>query len=162
MTSGTTLNEVNRAIKAVLPKCRLFFFSIGKTYDNRIDGEVTNSTILKEFRKPANEINVSRHDSLGRKQKEEVKNKGCFIITAVYQDANHPVVDDFRMFRDNWLYTYTAGRVFVKYYYKHATFLALILSKSKIMRRIVLFSLVNPIHTFIIRFITKESNSKNV
>jgi len=162
VTSGTTLNEVNRAIKAVLPKCRLFFFSIGKTYDNWRDGEVTNSTILKEFRKLANEIIVSRHDSLGHKQKEDVETNGCFIITAVYQDANHPEVDDFRIFRDNWLYTFPAGRAFIKYYYKQAPFLALILNKSTAMQKIVLFSLVNPIHSFITRFIIRESNNENV
>ena len=159
VTSGTTLKEVNRAIKTVLPQCRLFFFSIGKTYDNWKDGVVTNSAILREFRKSANEIYNPRPDSVGYKQKEEAKNDGCFIITAVYQDVNHPVVGDFRIFRDNWLFTYSSGRVFVKYYYKYSPFFASILSKSKTMQRVILLSLVKPLHAFINRIIIKASNN---
>ena len=56
VTSGSTIREVNRAIKSTLPSCKLFFFTIGKTFDSWKDEDANNYSILEEFNKSANEI----------------------------------------------------------------------------------------------------------
>jgi hypothetical protein len=43
----------------------------------------------------------------------------CFIATAVYGDKNHPFVKILRVFRNKFLLTNSAGRSFVKWYYKN-------------------------------------------
>ncbi len=43
---------------------------------------------------------------------------GCFIATATYGSLNNPVVIIYRMFRDNFLSHFPAGRKFIKLYYR--------------------------------------------
>jgi len=291
VTSGTTIREVNRAIKAVLPNCSLYFFTIGKTHRA---SDVNNRIILNEFRKSPKEIfnnsnqsnspqvqtpiNVSttsppnpnlvkttdgkwkpadgydwknandpndftvvkitssltrqgekwtipeeemlvklvakgdlRISDISRKLKRSsggikakigriaygsrtavgtvfvnqeiinqwqrklngeatsliVKRKsspsytssssssssdGCFIATAVYQNANHPIVNDFRLFRDTYMVGNNFGKYFIRNYYKYSPNFAKKLNKNKILRMIVLVSFIKPIHLIITRF----------
>ena len=51
---------------------------------------------------------------------EKYRNDGCYIATMAYQDINHPKVQVFRMFRDNTLVNYEAGRRFISFYYAHS------------------------------------------
>ena len=44
---------------------------------------------------------------------------GCFVATAAYGDAAHPMVLILKDFRDKYLMSFSAGRWFVKQYYKH-------------------------------------------
>ena len=55
-----------------------------------------------------------------RKMDEKYRNDGCYIATMAYQDINHPKVQVFRMFRDNTLVNYEAGRRFISFYYAHS------------------------------------------
>lgn len=291
VTSGTTIREVNRAIKAALPNCSLYFFTIGKTHRA---SDVNNGKILGEFRKSAKEIfhnlsltgstqvqtpinirttsppgpnlvktsdgkwkpadgydwkNVNdptdftvvkitsaltrqgekwtipeeemlvklvakgnlRISDISRKLKRTsggikakigrlaygsktavgsvyvhkeiinqwqrklngettsliVKRKsspsytsssssnssdGCFIATAVYQNANHPFVNDFRLFRDTYMVGNNFGENFIRNYYKYSPNFARKLNRIKILRKIVLVSFIKPIHLIITRF----------
>jgi len=49
ITSGTTIKEVNRAVKTILPGCNLYVFSVGKTYDSWNDKDVNNDNILRKL-----------------------------------------------------------------------------------------------------------------
>lgn len=44
----------------------------------------------------------------------------CYIATMAYHDINHPKVQVFRMFRDNTLVNYEAGRRFISFYYAYS------------------------------------------
>ena len=45
-------------------------------------------------------------------------NNNCYIATLAYNDINHPKVNSFRSFRDNYLLNYHLGILFIKFYYK--------------------------------------------
>ena len=55
-----------------------------------------------------------------RKMDEKYSKDGCYIATMAYHDINHPKVQVFRMFRDNTLVNYEAGRRFISFYYEHS------------------------------------------
>jgi prepilin-type N-terminal cleavage/methylation domain-containing protein len=44
----------------------------------------------------------------------------CFVATAAYGDAGHPMVQVLRDFRDQYLLKFSAGKWFVEQYYEHA------------------------------------------
>jgi hypothetical protein len=48
------------------------------------------------------------------------KEGGCFVLTACYGNENHPVVMDFRNFRDNFLLTNNIGKRLIDFYYRHS------------------------------------------
>lgn len=54
----------------------------------------------------------------------EYSGKQCFVTTAAYGDADHPVVDVLRQFRDRFLLPTGAGRTLVRYYYEAGPSLA--------------------------------------
>lgn len=47
----------------------------------------------------------------------EYSGKQCFVTTAAYGDANHPVVETLRRFRDRFLLPTEAGKALVRFYY---------------------------------------------
>ncbi len=75
----------------------------------------------------------------------------CFVVTAVYGNINHPVVQDFRFFRDNTLVSYSLGKLFIKIYYKLGPYLANIISKHKSLIKITQLIFIKPIHLLIKR-----------
>ncbi|MBT6048131.1 MAG: hypothetical protein HOG49_15085 [Candidatus Scalindua sp.] len=56
VTTGSTIREVNRAIKSILPNCRLYFFTIGKTYDSWASYDQSNEMIRRELTKSLERI----------------------------------------------------------------------------------------------------------
>jgi hypothetical protein len=60
----------------------------------------------------------------------------CFIATAAFADANHPVVQQLRQFRDAYLLPYGPGRMFIKVYYWISPHLAKTLDTSPPLRRV--------------------------
>ena len=48
----------------------------------------------------------------------EYSGKQCFVTTAAYGDADHPVVEMLRQFRDRVLLPTDPGKAFVRYYYE--------------------------------------------
>jgi hypothetical protein len=54
----------------------------------------------------------------------------CFVVTTVMGDFNHPVVVDFRKFRDEVMLNYYFGRLFIKIYYKIGPILSFIIKQN--------------------------------
>ena len=52
------------------------------------------------------------------------KGSGCFIATAAFGSYQEPHVWVLRLFRDRFLLTNTAGKAFVRFYYRHSPPLA--------------------------------------
>lgn len=61
---------------------------------------------------------------------------GCFVLTACYGDENHPVVLNFRKFRDEKLLTNKWGTKFVKFYYEHAPTFADYISDKPVVKKV--------------------------
>ena len=55
-TTGSTIKEINRTIKSVLPGCNVYFFCIGKTSDHTTTNQNINKRILEEFNKTPKQI----------------------------------------------------------------------------------------------------------
>lgn len=70
----------------------------------------------------------------------------CFVITATMGDLYHPIVDEFRAYRDRKLLTNEFGKAFVSFYYKVGPYAASIISKSEILRKLSFSFFVNPIY----------------
>ena len=61
----------------------------------------------------------------------------------------HPIVDEFRAYRDAKLMTNNSGRAFISFYYKVAPFIAKFISKSLFLRTLSFRFFVNPIYKLI-------------
>jgi hypothetical protein len=66
-----------------------------------------------------NELNLAKNENI---QSFDVSNnsKNCYIATQVYKDINHPKVQSFRNFRDDYLVKYRIGIFFINNYYKYS------------------------------------------
>jgi hypothetical protein len=81
----------------------------------------------------------------------------CFVVTAVTGDVNHPIVKNFRAFRDDNLLKFNIGRMIVSNYYKFSPPFANLISKSKTARFVILHLIIRPIH-FLLRRHGKKLN----
>jgi hypothetical protein len=70
----------------------------------------------------------------------------CFIITAALGNPLHPIVVDFRIYRDKILTRSIFGRFFIKLYYKVGPILAKPINQHKFLRIIVRCFFVEPLH----------------
>lgn len=70
-------------------------------------------------------------------------NSSCFVVTATMGDINHPVVNDFRTYRDNVLIDTFLGRLFITFYYKIGPTLAKMIKSNHFLlntsRKLVLY-----------------------
>ena len=62
------------------------------------------------------------------------------------KDPCHPIVDEFRTFRDQKLLTNKFGIAFVNFYYKVGPHAALIISKYEFLRKLIFSFFVCPIY----------------
>ncbi|OQB73604.1 MAG: hypothetical protein BWX92_03311 [Deltaproteobacteria bacterium ADurb.Bin135] len=76
--------------------------------------------------------------------KEVKPDSNCFIATATMGNANHPIVVLLREFRDSWLLERKHGRMFIKFYYKHGPYLAMIINKYQYLQRISYQVIIRP------------------
>jgi prepilin-type N-terminal cleavage/methylation domain-containing protein len=77
----------------------------------------------------------------------EYSGKQCFVTTAAYGDADHPVVEVLRQFRDRVLLPTTAGKALVRYYYEVGPSLAAAI-EDKPIACLVVRLLVTPLAGF--------------
>ena len=112
-------------------------------FDNKY---VFNYTGVKkaENAEKASSSNISSSDSR------------CFVITAVTGDVNHPIVNQYRSFRDTYLLKYNLGNYLVIKYYKYSPPIARLITNSKFSRIIFLNLLIKPIY-LILKCITKQN-----
>ena len=73
------------------------------------------------------------------------KDKRCFIATAAMDDIDAPEVDALRLFRDEVLLGSSAGRLFVRAYYRFSPHLAGLISRSAGIRGVVRRFLIVPL-----------------
>ena len=76
---------------------------------------------------------------------------GCFIATATMGDYNHPIVMDFRDFRDETLSQSILGKLFIKIYYTLGPYPASLIAKSNKLKELTLKYLIKPMHKRIIK-----------
>lgn len=81
---------------------------------------------------------------------------GCFIATAAYGSKNHPEVFPLYTFRDEVLNSSIFGRWLINVYYAISPGIALIISKSRILKIMTRVIILKPT-TFLINFINKYS-----
>ena len=105
----------------------------GRSHDNTSEYEETFCSLkcLTEY----------RENGYGLTEKS-----GCFVATAVYGSYNHHIVYDLRLFRDNWLKNRKWGIRFIQIYYTHGPFYARIIKSHYLLKFIVRFSLIKPMH----------------
>jgi len=77
---------------------------------------------------------------------QKKSNSNCFVITATMGNPYHPIVEEFRAYRDSKLLTNFTGKVFVRFYYKVGPFAAFVISKSLILRKLSFNLFVNPVY----------------
>ncbi len=72
------------------------------------------------------------------------KEGGCFVLTACYGNENHPVVMDFRIFRDNFLLTNNNGKRLIDFYYRHSPKVADSIETMPVVKMMLSRMLKNP------------------
>ncbi len=75
-------------------------------------------------------------------------NSNCFIVTTTMGDLNHPVVVDFRRYRDEVLLNTFFGRVFIDTYYRIGPVLSMVIKNNSFLFNI-LKKVILKIHKFI-------------
>ena len=63
--------------------------------------------------------------------------KSCYIATMAYEDINHPKVQNFRDFRDDYLAKTVLGNLFIKYYYKYSPSWVKVLEPHKTINKLI-------------------------
>jgi hypothetical protein len=91
--------------------------------------------------------------SIPPKPKEE-KKEGCFIATACYNDYDHPIVYQLRLFRDEYLQNKKWGLNFIVFYYKYSPKYAKLISEKNYLKFLIKVFLIKPIY-FLSKFFTK-------
>jgi hypothetical protein len=128
-------------------------FRIKGFYNGLFDPEFMKEELLKQI--DIDEAEKQREEEEERKKKEAQAQKAkptntssssCFVITATMGDPYHPIVDEFRAYRDRKLLTNSFGKAFVSFYYKVGPYAASIISKSEILRKFSFSFFVNPIY----------------
>jgi len=87
---------------------------------------------------------------------EKSSTGGCFIATATMGDYNHPTVLQLRYFRDDFIIKRSWGRNVINFYYRWSPYLAKIIKKSNVLRKLSYYILVKPL-SFIASKIIKDS-----
>ena len=65
--------------------------------------------------------------------KSNISNSNCFIVTTVMGDIDHPIVEDFRRYRDQVLLNTYLGRLFINTYYKIGPTLSNVIINNKLL-----------------------------
>lgn len=122
-------NEINimnnRISKADKARRELYTFSenLFRLYEKTLDVFLKNYPINQII---GEELNFGKNENINR---NDISNssKNCYIATYVYKDIDHPKVQSFRSFRDEYLVKYKLGNWFVSSYYKYSPALVEIL-----------------------------------
>lgn len=112
-------------------------------------------SLLKEAETKYPGFKASTQQPLNQSKKE-----GCFIATAAAGDYNHPQVVILRILRDNFIMSYSWGRLFVWAYYKISPSIASLIEKSPITQVMVMRFFVSPISRAASKFILSKYHSK--
>lgn len=86
---------------------------------------------------------------LEQKKSATTENSDCFVVTATLGDVSHPILKDYREFRDQKLVNYFSGRIFIRMYYRFGPLLASIIRNNTTLRKLSLNFVIKPIHSLI-------------
>lgn len=89
---------------------------------------------------------------------QESSSSSCFVVTATMKDPKHPIVNDYRLYRDKYLLNNKAGLQFIKFYYFVGPYLAKLINNSETLRKISFNTFVRPLHKLIQKKIDTSSN----
>ena len=94
-----------------------------------------------------------------KKETEELKKQNttnsqkesssCFVVTATMGDTNHPIVNDFRKYRDNNLTNSFVGNIFINVYYYIGPYLANLIERSSVLKNFSFKFIITPLHNYI-------------
>jgi hypothetical protein len=138
--SLTTLSRENFGIKDDRPVRNFSGLHIYNIYGEFINGEKFNEIVYQK-----------RIDFSGTHTSVEISSSVCFITTATFGDCNHPMVVEFRNFRDYTLINYNFGKSFIKWYEKNGPIAADFLERHpffKIISRAILYPIAQCIRFF--------------
>ena len=128
-------------------------FKLKGFYNGLFDPEFMKDELLAQIeedlaaeRKKEEERKQKEADSQKAKTASSSSSSSWFVITSTMGEPNHPIVDEFRTFRDEKLLTNELGKAFVHFYYKVGPYAASIISKSEILRKFSFSFFVNPIY----------------
>jgi len=93
--------------------------------------------------------NYNKKQQQKLKKNKEENSSSCFVVTATMGDDQHPVVNDFRFYRDNSLSNNIFGEGFIRIYYLIGPFIANIIRKDYRLREFSFKYLIYPIHKYL-------------
>lgn len=100
--------------------------------------------------------------STATERKEAAKavnsSSSCFVVTATMNDPNHPIVNDYRLYRDRYLLNNKAGLNFVKFYYSVGPYFASLINNNETLRKISFNTFIKPLHKLIQKKIDTNNN----
>jgi hypothetical protein len=130
-------------------------FRIKGFYNGLFDPEFMKAELLEQIELDEAEKQRKEEERKRKEEEAEIKkvnpassksSSSCFVITATMGDPYHPIVDEFRAYRDRKLLTNEFGKAFVSFYYKVGPYAASIICKSEILRKLSFSFFVNPIY----------------
>jgi ribosomal protein S8E len=113
----------------------LSYMTTLKKKEEKLEEEVKKTEIEKEKEAEAEE--------------EAESPSSCFVVTATMNDPNHPIVNDYRLYRDKYLLNNEAGLNFIKFYYRVGPYFASLINNSETLRKISFNALIKPLHKLI-------------
>lgn len=161
---ATQLENAGILIRKMIERSeRHFFISVSESELNLFleDKNKLDNYIVSDLAKKWNEIKIKCEDENEKNNERgilkakisaievtEINNDttSCFIATATLGNINHPILFDLRYFRDNWLSKRNWGKSFTKWYYKNGPRMAKFIAQSSIIRSIVLWIVIKPLH----------------
>lgn len=121
-------------------------FSSEELTKHALEGNKRTDELEKEFEEDLKKMEEEEKETQKVKPTASSDSSRCFIITATMGDPHHPIVDEFRAYRDRKLLTNQLGKAFVSFYYKVGPYAALMISKSSFLRKLSFSFFVNPIY----------------
>lgn len=119
-------------------------------FDQDYEVEYLIEGIKKEKAKAKKAEEERKKEEEERKKKKESSpsnsSGNCFVVTATMGDVNHPIVNDFRTFRDEHLLTNYFGKYFVSLYYKIGPYFASLIDKNTWLKKMTFEKFIKPIH----------------
>ena len=135
----------------------LQFAKIKGFYNALFDSTFEVDQLLKAIK---DQEKKDKQEEARRKEKEkketqvkakEAPSSSCFVVTATMGDINHPIVTNFRRYRDEHLLTNYWGSVFVRFYYVIGPFFAMIIRKNEMLRNALYTYFISPINKRIMK-----------
>lgn len=123
-------------------------------FDQDFEVDYLIEGIKKQKEKDKKEEKERKKKEKEREEKKQEKkpaksSSSCFVVTATMGDTNHPIVNDFRNFRDEYLLTNYFGKLLVYFYYIIGPYFASLIEKKKWLKNLTYKKFIKPIHKII-------------